>query len=201
MNILSIIDEVKVISDNPHEFYILAKKYNTCLADFFCVFGAFMDDDCYVQTFLLMYSKIENRNMLRRICDNTILERVKTLNSGKLAKIESLKSAMDEGGYITIYRGENKSSRRYKVALSWTLDKRVAKLFSKRYNAENPVIYMAKVHIDDVIAFIDDTEIEGLNEQEVLVEYKNLRKAKRNKRVFRVITDKAAPGLCAGAGL
>ncbi|PLS19442.1 hypothetical protein CVD28_03225 [Bacillus sp. M6-12] len=89
-----------------------------------------------------------------------ILEEVLTLNMDTSFK-EQLKP--DNKGYITIYRGEGSKSRGLEEAYSWTINQKIAHFFAKRFDKEGKV-YQGKVHINDVIDYIDDR-----NEGEILV--------------------------------
>lgn len=73
-------------------------------------------------------------------------------------------------GKIKIYRGQTPKSTKYTKALSWTLDRQVAEMFAKRFNSKGrKLLLTGYVDIDDVLAFITDTE-----EAELLVRSKNI---------------------------
>lgn len=78
-------------------------------------------------------------------------------------KIEkSLKHKIDEDGFITVYRGVGSKSTPPEKAYSWTIDIGTAAFFASRFS-EAGDIYTGKVHIKDVIAYIDSR-----NEKEIL---------------------------------
>lgn len=67
--------------------------------------------------------------------------------------------------YITIYRGEGSRSASIDKAYSWSVDINKALFFANRFNqSENSRLYEAKIHIDNIIAYIKNR-----GEEEVLV--------------------------------
>lgn len=76
---------------------------------------------------------------------------------------------VDKNGYATIYRGMTDLSTPVEEAYSWTLDFNVAVFFAKRFNTLNSSIYKAKVHIDNIVDFI-----ESRSEKEILLLPENL---------------------------
>lgn len=71
----------------------------------------------------------------------------------------------DDGGYVTIYRGEGELSSPLNEAYSWTLDKDKAEWFANRFDTENiGIVYQARVHIDNIKAYFEDR-----GEEEVIV--------------------------------
>ncbi|WCK57498.1 hypothetical protein PP175_25875 (plasmid) [Aneurinibacillus sp. Ricciae_BoGa-3] len=94
------------------------------------------------------------------LIDRNILEDVLELNPDKSFK-RKLKS--DSDGFITVFRGEGSRSTPYRDAYSWTTNQKVANFFANRFDT-NGMVYQGKVHIDDVIDYIDDR-----NEQEILI--------------------------------
>jgi hypothetical protein len=190
MNLRKTIESAKALSDDPKEFYYLATRSNACVGDFFAVFGSFIQEDKYVETFNVFYSKIFEKTNMQRLCTQDVLARVKTLNTGKLEQIPDLKDAVDADGNITIYRGIHEYSRSNRAALSWALDRNVAEYFSIQNDVRKaPEVYKAKVKIADVITYIDRMMIRQTDVREVLVEYKNLQKIHGNKRVFRSLPE------------
>jgi hypothetical protein len=95
-----------------------------------------------------------------------ILEEVLTMNNDTSFK-EELK--VDKEGYVTVYRGEGSKSRGIEEAYSWSTEERVAKFFAYRFDKKGK-IYQGKVHIDDIVDFIDDR-----NESEILVIPENVK--------------------------
>lgn len=83
------------------------------------------------------------------------------------------KADIDDNGYVTIYRGVGSKSSKLEKSLSWTTNLCVAikfMVYAKRIDGD---IYTAKVHIDDIIDYIDDRD-----EFEVLVKYNTLKDVK-----------------------
>lgn len=72
-----------------------------------------------------------------------------------------------KGSILEVYRGINKRNR--KDGLSFTLDKKVAKFFADRWKEEG-YINKYEVHIDDVVAFIDNEEQEIITKNAKLIE-------------------------------
>jgi len=83
-----------------------------------------------------------------------------------------LKERTEPNGELTIYRGEGSKSD--KKGLSWTLDATTAHFFATRFD-DSGVLWKAKVHIDDVLDFIDN------GESEVLVKHKHLFKIEKSQ--------------------
>lgn len=69
----------------------------------------------------------------------------------------------DENGYYIIYRGETEKSTPWTKAYSWTFKPETAIFFGTRFNSK-PTIYKARVHKDNIKAYLD-----GRGEEEVLV--------------------------------
>lgn len=80
---------------------------------------------------------------------------------------KELKDHIDKDGYIIIYRGINNRSR--EDGTSFTLNKDVANFFANRWNS-NGCINKYKVHIKDILGFIDNGEEEILTENAILLE-------------------------------
>lgn len=86
----------------------------------------------------------------------------------KLNKDKSFKEALepDEDGYLTIYRGVGKSSTNTEDAYSWTLSPQTALSFASKFSVNEGTVLKARIHIDNVIDYIDDR-----NEKEILVHF------------------------------
>lgn len=69
---------------------------------------------------------------------------------------------------ITIYRGT--ATKKYSDAISWTIDKKRAIWFYKKYESKGTV-YQAKIKKEDVICFLDKS---ACFEKEVVVNYKKI---------------------------
>lgn len=61
---------------------------------------------------------------------------------------------------LTIYRGEGNASTKYKNALSWTIDYKVAEFFACRRGAEKARIVTATIKKSNVFTYLDDDEQE-----------------------------------------
>lgn len=72
-----------------------------------------------------------------------------------------------KGSILVVYRGINNKNR--VDGLSFTLDKKVAKFFADRWG-EGGYVNKYEVHIDDVLAFIDNGEQEIITKNAKLIE-------------------------------
>lgn len=124
------------------------------------LFDKIHDKDLY-KVFLLVYTSCEygfgefNKEMMLRIINCKPEEYKKEVE-------ENLSNKVDENGFITVYRGVGSKSTPLKKAYSWTTNLCVALFFATRYSQKGKV-YTGKVHINDVIAYIDSR-----NENEIL---------------------------------
>lgn len=95
-----------------------------------------------------------------------VCEKIKTLNKDDILNNESLLSAADSDGFLTVYRGHTNPSSR--TAASWTLSKNTAHWFGKRHAllaGENQYyILFGKVNIADILTYITK-----MNEDEIVV--------------------------------
>ncbi|GAA0092950.1 hypothetical protein UT300009_29800 [Paraclostridium bifermentans] len=80
---------------------------------------------------------------------------------------KDLKDHIDNEGYVIIYRGINNKSR--EDGTSYTLDTKVAKFFANRWNS-NGHIKKCKVHIDDILGYIDNGESEIITEKAIVLD-------------------------------
>lgn len=81
--------------------------------------------------------------------------------------IKDLKDKMDKDGFVTIYRGVSSKSTPLDQAYSWTTQINTAVRFATRFS-EIGKVYTAKVHIDDIVAYIthrDEYEVIALPEK------------------------------------
>lgn len=81
--------------------------------------------------------------------------------------LNSLKDKTDKNGNIIAYRGVNNKNRK-DDGISYTLDRKIAENFSKRWNSEG-IINTYKINIDDIIAFIDNGEKEIISKKAKLI--------------------------------
>lgn len=80
-----------------------------------------------------------------------------------------------DDGYVSIYRGIGNKSTNIDKAYSWTLNLSTAIFFASRFDITSPIIYEAKIHIDDIVDYIKDRgEAEILLLPESLLEPKVL---------------------------
>lgn len=75
---------------------------------------------------------------------------------------------------ITVYRGVNTTSNHPVRALSWTRDRKTAQWFANRFVSDTDAgaVYKTTVKKKDVLAYFE-------NEDEIVVNYKNLKKIER----------------------
>lgn len=125
-----------------------------------------LNSEEFIELFTYVYSNCEYN--FDKLLEEDVMDKLR--ESKDTVKIKEIlnKEFQIKDEIITIYRGEADNSTPYnKGAISWTLDYSIAKFFSNRFNAKNPKIYKAKVHINDILLFID-------RENELLVESENL---------------------------
>ncbi len=91
-------------------------------------------------------------------------EIINDLFSKRKANKPKLKLKPDQDGYIKIYRGVASKSSGLESAYSWTLDFCTALFFANRFMDSEAKVYEAKVHINNVVDYIDLR-----NEDEILV--------------------------------
>ena len=91
------------------------------------------------------------------------------INKDKSIKEDIVSSILNHtnDNKIIAYRGVHKFSRN-KDGLSYTLDKKVAEFFAKRWNSEG-IINTYKIDINDIIAFIDNGEKEIISKKAELI--------------------------------
>ena len=77
--------------------------------------------------------------------------------------VKSLKKYLNDDNKLIVYRGINKNSRE-EDGLSYSLDKKVAEFFAKRWNS-NGIVNSYEIDINDVLAFIDEGEKEIISER------------------------------------
>lgn len=93
--------------------------------------------------------------------EKNMVHKILSLNNDKsfIQKIH-----IPQNGFVSIYRGECSESSNYKNAYSWTLNYDTALYFATRFNSLESKIYKAKVHVSNIVDFIEDR-----GEQEILV--------------------------------
>lgn len=79
---------------------------------------------------------------------------------------DELSDFIDEDGFLFVYRGFNKFSR--EDGVSFTLKKEVADFFARRWDSDGEV-RTYNVHIDNVIAFLGNGELEIVTENAIEV--------------------------------
>lgn len=75
--------------------------------------------------------------------------------------------ALDEEGYITVYRGEGERSTPIEKAYSWSIDKDIAYKLANHFKIGR--VYKGRVKVENIIDYYD-----GRNEKEILVRYKDV---------------------------
>lgn len=96
------------------------------------------------------------------------IEKIFSLKNKK-APIKALVKAVDENGYVTIYRGEGLLSASIDDAYSWTTNLSTALFFARRFTSMNARLYTAKIHLNDIVDYVTDR-----GEFEILLLPKNL---------------------------
>jgi hypothetical protein len=76
---------------------------------------------------------------------------------------EQLEKHTDPDGFVRIYRGTQSAWLYSKPrGFSWTLSRKTAEWFARRFNLPNPLLYTAQVHINNVLAYLKDREEEEI---------------------------------------
>ena len=105
---------------------------------------------------------------------NATVSKIELLEYFKNASKELIMDEDDQIVYsnleeeITIYRGVTDYNKDDTKAMSWTIDKDIAKWFANRFGQEG-YIYTAKIHKKDIFAFCNLR-----NEKEVIVDFNKL---------------------------
>ncbi|MGL5712227.1 MAG: hypothetical protein ACRCX2_04355 [Paraclostridium sp.] len=151
--------------DCPHDaFYIIDKRDLTC--QFYkCVVNQSFSPQALYYFGIECYQRIEDNYGYEIIFPilKQFREDLKVIGE-KLSRVLALE--MDKDGFITVYRGFNNRSR--VNGTSYTLDRNIAKFFANRWKSqEEGYIKTYKVHIDDVVAFIDTGEKEILTDNAI----------------------------------
>lgn len=121
----------------------------------------------FIGIFKIVWSSIESSYSL--LSNKEVLDKLKESETVTVEALLEQGAEISDKDTITVYRGENTGSNHYlNGALSWTLDYTTARFFANRFRKPNPKIYKAKVHIKDILIFID-------REKEVLIESTNLK--------------------------
>ena len=137
-----------------------------------------INDVFVVDHFIRHYDEIPKNQIGKILCNlytsrEYILNKLdidiikKTFSGYNVSRIPSDK--INDNNLITIYRGQTYASTPLQEALSWSLDKSVARWFANRFNS-NGKIYKGKVKLQDVMLYTNSR-----NEQEVLVEFKDIK--------------------------
>lgn len=106
-------------------------------------------------------------------------EKISKILLQKLIKYKQpIEITPNEQGYIIVYRGESSKSTPYSKSLSWTLNLDTAKFFANRWRVLGATgkVYEGKVHVDNVIAYIN-----GRKEKEVVVMRGSVKNVKQIK--------------------
>lgn len=137
-----------------------------------------INDVFSVDHFIRHYDEIPKNQINKILCNlytsrEYILNKLdidiikKTFSGYNVSRIPSDK--INDNNLITIYRGQTYASTPLQEALSWSLDESVARWFANRFNS-NGKIYKGKVKLQDVMLYTNSR-----NEQEVLVEFKDIK--------------------------
>ncbi|MDO5556519.1 MAG: hypothetical protein Q4G09_08050 [Clostridia bacterium] len=108
------------------------------------------------------------------ICENVNVSKAELLNYFKMASKKLLMNEEELNYFskledeITVYRGVTNYNKNNLSALSWTLDKEIAKWFCERFN-ENGNIYKAIISKKDIFAYCNKRK-----EKELILDYTKL---------------------------
>ena len=134
---------------------------------FFKYIDKWLSDEDFGECLINVYINTEFISDNKDVRISTLIKWFKQCNKSSImneAEINVYNSLSDE---IIVYRGV--SSEKYKLGISWTLDKDVAAWFSKRFD-KSSFIYSCKVKKSDILCYINSR-----NEKEVIIDIKALK--------------------------
>jgi hypothetical protein len=150
----------RCIQENNYMDFFIRVDSRVRILLFKRLFNEIPDKDLY-EIFLTIYSHADYG--FTEIDEKYFSRIIRCKSKQQQQKIEkSLKKEVDKDGFITVYRGVGSKSTPPDKAYSWTIDIGTAAFFASRFS-EAGDIYTGKVHIKDVIAYIDSR-----NEKEIL---------------------------------
>ena len=131
--------------------YLFACSRRDRLGRYYDVFDKIKNDD-HFEIFVDIYSDMEYHF---DCLDDGLLKFMKFLRPESMRA--EIAAFADADGYIKVYRGKCTKSTSYKKALSWTLDKKKAEWFARRFQFsldDKCYLYTGRVHVDNVVAYI-----------------------------------------------
>lgn len=150
----------RCIQENNYMDFFIRVDSRVRILLFKRLFNEIPDKDLY-EIFLTIYSHADYG--FTEIDEKYFSRIIRCKSKQQQQKIEkSLKKEVDKDGFITVYRGVGSKSTPPDKAYSWTIDIGTVAFFASRFS-EAGDIYTGKVHIKDVIAYIDSR-----NEKEIL---------------------------------
>lgn len=151
----------KLIKANSYENIFIYYDTKLLMPAFVTNAGKIPDEqlyDCF--TFAYMNSEY-GFSMI----DEKLLKRIVDCAKHSTERTERLKELKEKAGEeFTIYRGQTRESSQ--DSMSWTLSKKVADWFSKRFSSRGKILER-KVKIDEVLDYLPDR-----NEEEILIKRK-----------------------------
>jgi hypothetical protein len=140
-------------------------EWNTFAIDYFIRLYKQIDKDQLWEVFKTMYT---HANYGFDMFPKEVLEEVFSYadNTSALAVLKE-KGAIDNKGYLTVYRGEGERSTDVEIAYSWTLSLDIATKFANHFGRGR--IYKALVKAENIIDYLEERD-----EEEILVRFKDI---------------------------
>lgn len=154
----------KKLSENKYEsiFHLIDDRINLLAFEYY--FSQIPDEQKY-DIFIHIYISSEYGfgDFPKQLVRQTFEYRNKEKIKDKLIRYLKKHNYLLENNYVRIYRGEGDKSTLTNQAYSWSLDINLAAMFASMWSLKGK-IKTAKVHIDNIIDFIDDR-----SEKEIVV--------------------------------
>ncbi len=116
-----------------------------------------------------MWTFLEAPNHNPNVTKRQLISYFKCAEKEYMMSQEELKLYDSLPNEIEVYRGvSNNNKKNGTKALSWTINKNIAKWFATRYDNEG-IVFTAKAKKEDVLAYFNSRE-----EEEVVIDYNNL---------------------------
>lgn len=161
----------KTLQDHDYETYFIRTDSKVRIMMFKRLFNEIPDKDLF-EVFLMVYSYADygfsalDKKLFSRI------NQCKTKKQQQLIEL-ALKKKIDKNGWVTVYRGVGTKSTPPEKAYSWTTSINTASFFATRFSQTGD-IYKGKIHIKDVVAYIDTR-----GEHEILALPRNVKDIQR----------------------
>lgn len=168
-NLNTLIDKLRqVILDTPtvHKLFLLVTQSHR--RTFFQYINSYLSQEDYGILLREIWIHTEGQSYDVNVTLNTMLQWFKKANKQYLMNEQEREILGEMSDNVQIYRGTAKDGER--KALSWTVSKKIAREFSQRFYSDGH-IYSAIISKNDILAYFEA-------EQEVIVNYKNLRNIK-----------------------